>query len=128
MVFLDNFIDNNKAVSEAEGVARKADKIHEFELSRTSDYALVKIKDIFVLNGQIVLSVGKVLKGALVKGFKTKIGNKIGAVKNLLARYEHRDAVGEGNYVGVELAGIDKYDLRPGMTLRFVRVGKGIVE
>ena len=128
MVFLDNFIADNKVISEGESNTKRAESLAEYELSRDSEFALVKIKDIFFVNGIGVLSIGKVIKGALVKGFKAKIGNKIAAVKSLLARYEQRNAVAEGSLVGVALAGIEKYDLKPGMTIKFVRVGKGIVE
>ena len=126
MGLIDNFLGKKKTAQEMLDEKLKTET--DSRLSKESDYAVVEVSDVYNIRGVGVVPVGKVLEGALVPGFKAKVGNKIAVVKTIEAHHEQLRVAGPGENIGFALGGVEKNDVHRGMKLRFERVGSGVIE
>jgi len=126
MGLLDNFMGKKKTAQEQLDEKLKTET--DSRLSKESDYAVVEIQDVYNIKGVGVVPVGRIIEGALVLGFKAKVGNKIATVKSIEAHHEQLRVASVNENVGIALGGVEKNDVQRGMKLRFERVGSGVIE
>ena len=78
-----------------------------------------RVEDVYNIKGVGIVAVGQVTEGSLVPGQKTFINGKQTEIKSMEAGHKQIFFASTGQSIGINLRGISKGDVRPGMALNF---------
>lgn len=77
------------------------------------------IKGVYEIAGVGVVAVGRVLAGTLLPGMTANIGGKIAVLKSMEVHHSVLKSAGAGMDISMNISGIAKSGLQPGMLLEF---------
>jgi GTPase len=79
--------------------------------------AKVSIENIYQLEGIGVLVIGTVIEGTLKKGMEGNVNGRVMHINNIETDYKSVDLAEKGKRIGFTVSGVDKRDIRGGMTI-----------
>ncbi|MDP6671072.1 MAG: EF-Tu/IF-2/RF-3 family GTPase [archaeon] len=81
-----------------------------------------RVKDIYQITGIGIVAVGVVESGTICPGQKTLLNGKQAMIKTIEAKHQVLESAVKGQSIGINLKGVNKEDLQPGMSLNFTLV------